>query len=45
MIVFDRTCGTFTLHTRSTTYQMKADQYGVLLHRSEEHTSELQSQR
>ena len=32
MIVFDRTCGTFTLHTRSTTYQMKADQYGVLLH-------------
>ena len=42
MIVLDKENRVFTLHTRRSTYQMKADSYGVLL-RSEEHTSELQS--
>ena len=32
MIVFDELRGTISLHTRRTTYQMKADQRGVLLH-------------
>ncbi|MCI8538336.1 MAG: alpha-galactosidase [Oscillospiraceae bacterium] len=32
MIAYDKNINLFTLHTRSTTYQMKADQYGVLLH-------------
>ena len=32
MIVLDRQRGLFTLHTRSTTYQMKVDDRGVLLH-------------
>lgn len=32
MIVFDRENRIFTLHTLNTTYQMKADQYKVLLH-------------
>lgn len=32
MIVHDKAKSTFTLHTRSTTYQMKVDRYGVLLH-------------
>ena len=32
MIIYDDKSGTFTLHTRRTTYQMKADRYGVLLH-------------
>ena len=32
MIVFDERGGTISLHTRRTTYQMKADQRGVLLH-------------
>ena len=32
MIVYDKRSGTFTLHTGSTTYQMKADRRGVLLH-------------
>ncbi len=32
MIVYDRQSGTFTLHTCRTTYQMKADSHGVLLH-------------
>ena len=32
MIVHDKANQTFTLHTHATTYQMKADRYGVLLH-------------
>ena len=32
MIVYDKGSGTLTLHTRHTTYQMKADEYQVLLH-------------
>ncbi|MCM1149033.1 MAG: alpha-galactosidase [Butyricicoccus sp.] len=32
MIVIDKENKVFTLHTRSTTYQMKADRYNVLLH-------------
>ncbi len=32
MIVCDKKEGLFTLHTRNTTYQMKADSYRVLLH-------------
>ncbi len=32
MIVLDQDNRIFTLHTRNTTYQMKADQYNVLLH-------------
>jgi len=32
MIVIDRENRLFTLHTRNTTYQMKADRHGVLLH-------------
>ncbi len=32
MIIHDKQNGLFTLHTRSTTYQMKAGPYGVLLH-------------
>ena len=32
MIVFDERRGTISLHTRRTTYQMKADGRGVLLH-------------
>ena len=32
MITHDRQTETFTLHTRHTTYQMKADEYRVLLH-------------
>lgn len=32
MILFDQNNRVFTLHTKNTTYQMKADQYGVLLH-------------
>ena len=32
MIVLDREHKIFTLHTQNTTYQMKADQYNVLLH-------------
>ena len=32
MIVLDRQRGLFTLHTRSTTYQMKVDDRGMLLH-------------
>ncbi len=32
MIRYDEVCGTFTLHTRHTTYQMKVSEYGVLLH-------------
>ena len=32
MIVYDKGNGTYTLHTRRTTYQMKADAHGVLLH-------------
>ncbi len=32
MIVLDQENRIFTLHTRNTTYQMKADQYNVLLH-------------
>ena len=32
MIVLDQENKIFTLHTRNTTYQMKADQYNVLLH-------------
>ena len=32
MILCDKPSGVFTLHTRNTTYQMKADRYGVLLH-------------
>jgi len=32
MIVLDKKNQVFTLHTRHTTYQMKADKYGVLLH-------------
>ena len=31
-IVFNKQDNTFTLHTKNTTYQMKVDQYGVLLH-------------
>lgn len=31
-IVFNEKDSTFTLHTKNTTYQMKVDQYGVLLH-------------
>ena len=32
MIILDQKNRVFTLHTKSTTYQIKADQYGVLLH-------------
>ncbi len=32
MIVIDKENKVFNLHTRSTTYQMKADRYNVLLH-------------
>ena len=32
MIICDKNRSVFTLHTRRTTYQMKADQHGVLLH-------------
>jgi len=32
MIVLDQENRTFTLHTKNTTYQMKADRYNVLLH-------------
>lgn len=32
MIVLDKENRVFTLHTRNTTYQMKADRYNVLLH-------------
>ena len=32
MIMYDKKRGTLTLHTRRTTYQMKADAHGVLLH-------------
>ena len=32
MIVHDQERQTFTLNTRRTTYQMKVDEYGVLLH-------------
>ena len=32
MIIYNKANNTFTLHTRNTTYQMKVDQYGVLLH-------------
>ena len=32
MIVLDTQNNVFTLHTKRTTYQMKADQYRVLLH-------------
>lgn len=32
MIVLDKENKVFTLHTRNTTYQMKADRYNVLLH-------------
>jgi len=32
MIVLDEENKIFTLHTRNTTYQMKAGQYNVLLH-------------
>ena len=32
MIVYDKGSGTLTLHTRHTTYQMKVDEYQVLLH-------------
>ena len=32
MIVLYKTNKVFTLHTQNTTYQMKADQYNVLLH-------------
>ena len=32
MIVLDKEHKLFTLHTQNTTYQMKADAYGVLLH-------------
>ena len=32
MIVLDKEHNVFTLHTQNTTYQMKADQYSVLLH-------------
>ena len=32
MIVLDQENKLFTLHTQNTTYQMKADQYRVLLH-------------
>lgn len=31
-IIFNEKDNTFTLHTKNTTYQMKVDQYGVLLH-------------
>ena len=31
-ILFNELDNTFTLHTKNTTYQMKVDQYGVLLH-------------
>ena len=31
-IMIDSKENTFTLHTKNTTYQMKADAYGVLLH-------------
>lgn len=31
-ILFNEQDNTFTLHTKNTTYQMKVDQYGVLLH-------------
>ena len=32
MIVIDKENKVFTLHTQNTTYQMKADEYDVLLH-------------
>ncbi len=32
MIIFDQKNRVFTLHTQNTTYQMKADQYHVLVH-------------
>ena len=32
MMIYDSKSGTFTLHTRRTTYQMQADGHGVLLH-------------
>lgn len=32
MIAYDKQAQLFTLHTRNTTYQMKVDQYRVLLH-------------
>ena len=32
MIVLDQENRIFTLHTKHTTYQIKADQYDVLLH-------------
>ncbi len=32
MIICDDASRLFTLHTKNTTYQMKADEYGVLLH-------------
>ena len=32
MILLDKENNVFTLHTQNTTYQMKADQRGVLLH-------------
>ena len=32
MIIYNKANDTFTLHTRNTTYQIKVDQYGVLLH-------------
>ena len=32
MIVLDQANRGFTLHTQNTTYQMKADRHGVLLH-------------
>ena len=32
MIVLDQENKLITLHTRSTTYQMKADQHNVLIH-------------
>ena len=31
-IIYNNDDNTFTLHTKNTTYQMKVDQYGVLLH-------------
>ena len=32
MIIFDRSCNTFSLNTKNTTYQMKVSEHGHLLH-------------
>ena len=37
-IIIDHTAHTFTLHTAHTTYQMKVDELGVLLHTSVSYT-------